>query len=413
MILAGKIANPVTMSHFLQDVEPISEEMSFPQYIGRLVVGATTVINAADYAKQLAELAARRALIAIGEDIVNEAYAPKPDKSVAALIEETEGALYALSEPQRLGKGHVSFHDAAIETQKMVSAAYQRGGKLVGISTGLRDLDKMLGGLQASDLIILAGRPSMGKSALAANIAFYAASEAKVPVDFYSLEMSAEQLSTRIVADESDIPSDRLRRGDVTEDEFRKLAAAIQRVGGAPLYIDSTGGLTIGQLSARARRQKRQRKTGLVVVDYLQLMRANKQTGNAVQDITEITTGLKALAKELDVPVLALSQLSRNLESREDKRPQLSDLRSSGSIEQDADVVMFVFREEYYVERTKPAEHEIEKFLEWQKRMGNVSGKGEIIIGKQRHGKVGIVTAAYDGARTRFSDLAQDEGAPR
>ena len=301
-----------------------------------------------------------------------------------------------------------------------------RDGGLSGIATGLRDLDGKMGGLQSSDLIVLAGRPSMGKTALATNLAFNVARAFKQErqtdgtdkvldggvVGFFSLEMSAEQLATRIISEQAEIPSEKIRRGMINEEEFKKLVQVSQELQSLPLYIDQTGGISIAQLAARARRLKRQKGLGLLVIDYLQLLSGSKRTGEGrVQEVTEITTGLKALAKELEVPVIALSQLSRQVENREDKRPQLSDLRESGSIEQDADVVMFVYREEYYVERQKPAEG-TPQFQEWLINMQRAHAKAEVIIGKQRHGPVGTVTLQFDGAFTRFSDLAEADRLP-
>jgi replicative DNA helicase len=305
----------------------------------------------------------------------------------------------------------------------MASQAYQRDGGLSGLSTGMRDLDRALGGLQRSDLIILAGRPSMGKTALATNIAFNVAKAYKTQmgaggieevtdgavIGFFSLEMSAEQLATRIISEQAQLSSEKIRRGLITEDEFHRLVRATQELQSLPLYIDHTGGISIAQLAARARKLKRQRNVGLLVVDYLQLLAGSKRSGEGrVQEITEITTGLKALAKELEVPVIALSQLSRQVENREDKRPQLSDLRESGSIEQDADVVMFVFREEYYVQRREPTITKVEEHQKWQDEMDQVQGIGEVIIGKQRHGPTGTVRLQFTAEFTRFSDLADD-----
>jgi len=310
----------------------------------------------------------------------------------------------------------------------MANAAYQREGHLSGLSTGLTDLDAKLGGLQNSDLIILAGRPSMGKTALATNIAYNIAKayrteeqpdgSAKVVdggvVGFFSLEMSAEQLATRILSEQAEISSEKIRRGMITEDEFRRLVRVSQEMSQIPLYIDQTGGISIAQLAARARKLKRQRGLGLLVVDYLQLLTGSSRRSaeGRVQEVSEITTSLKALAKELNVPIIALSQLSRAVEQREDKRPQLADLRESGSIEQDADVVMFVFREEYYVERRKPSESNVEELLKWQQEMTLVHGKAEVIIGKQRHGPTGTVQLSFEANYTRFGNLAREDMLP-
>jgi len=303
----------------------------------------------------------------------------------------------------------------------MANAAYQRDGGLAGISTGLADLDKKLGGLHKSDLLILAGRPSMGKTSLATNIAFNTArtyrkgrlpdgSEGSVGggvVGFFSLEMSAEQLAARILSEAAEVPSEQIRRGDMTEGEFRRFVEAAKTLEACPLFIDDTPALPISQLAARARRLKREHGLDVLIVDYLQLVRPATAKDSRVNEVSEITQGLKAIAKELDIPVVALSQLSRQVESRDDKRPQLSDLRESGSIEQDADVVMFVFREEYYKEREKPGDHDLEAMAKWQEEMERLHGRAEVIIGKQRHGPIGHVELSFEGRFTRFGNLAK------
>jgi replicative DNA helicase len=306
----------------------------------------------------------------------------------------------------------------------MAANAYKRDGGLSGVATGFRDLDSKMGGLQPSDLIIVAGRPSMGKTALATNIAFHVARAlargdhgdgrpAEGVVGFFSLEMSSEQLATRIIAEQAGISSEKIRRGRIDANEFDRIVEAAQELQTLPLFIDQTGGITVAQLAARARRLKRQHGLALLVVDYLQLLAGSSRRASEgrVQEVTEITTGLKALAKELAVPVIALSQLSRQVEQREDKRPQLSDLRESGSIEQDADVVMFVFREEYYVERRQPREGSPEH-LAWQDEMEQVQGLADVIIGKQRHGPTGTVRLQFRADITRFADLAQSAHLP-
>ncbi len=318
-------------------------------------------------------------------------------------------------------KGFVSFLKATTEAVQTALAAYQREGALSGVSTGLVDLDKKLGGLHPSDLLILAGRPSMGKTSLATNIAFNIAkaykkgkrpdgSEGAVnggAVGFFSLEMSAEQLAARILSEASEVPSEQIRRGDMTEAEFRRFVEAAKALESCPLYIDDTPALPISQVAARCRRLKRTHGLDVVFVDYLQLLRGTGKGDNRVQEIAEISMGLKALAKELSIPVVALSQLSRQVESRDDKRPQLSDLRESGSIEQDADVVMFVFREEYYKEREKPGDHDLEGMAKWQEVMEQVHGKAEVIIGKQRHGPIGTVELSFEARFTRFGNLVK------
>ena len=426
LIHAGKTATPITVKSFFESTEPIDAQTSVPQYLGRLAANATTIINASEYGRTIYDLATRRALIVIGEDMVNTAYESAVDQPPKTQIEEAEGRLYTLAEQNKYGQGFETFGAALSTAITMASSAYQRSGHLSGASTGLSDLDHKLGGLQRSDLIILAGRPSMGKTALATNIAYNVAKAYKNEQDadgslkttdggivgFFSLEMSSEQLATRILAEQAEISSEKIRRGMIDEHEFRKLSEVAAEMSRIPLFIDQTGGITVAQLSARARKLKRQHGLDLLVVDYLQLLSGSKRGDtNRVQEITEITTGLKALAKELVVPIIALSQLSRQVENREDKRPQLSDLRESGSIEQDADVVMFVFREEYYIERTKPAEGTPE-FSDWMAKMSQASGRAEVIIGKQRHGPVGTVELTFEGQFTRFSTLARNYQLP-
>ena len=426
LIQAGKQATPITLRTFFENAAPIDAELTVPQYLVRLATNATTIINAADYGRTIYDLAVRRSLIVIGEDMVNTAFDSPVDASPELQIQEAEGQLYALAESGKYGQGFVDFGHALTEAINMANSAYQRDGQLSGLSTGLNDLDGKMGGLQSSDLIILAGRPSMGKTALVTNIAYNVAKnyESEILPDgtrkllnggcvgFFSLEMSAEQLATRILSEQAEIASEKIRRGMIDQSEFDRLYEVSQVMSKAPLFIDQTGGITIAQLSARARKLKRQRGLDLLIVDYLQLLSAGKRSGEGrVQEITEITTGLKALAKELEVPIIALSQLSRQVEQREDKRPQLSDLRESGSIEQDADVVMFVFREEYYVERLKPNEGTAE-FTEWQQKMIQVAGKAEVIIGKQRHGPVGTVGLTFESNFTRFGNLAHEDRIP-
>ena len=428
LIQAGKQATPITLRTFFENAEPIDDNLTVPQYLGRLAANATTIINAADYGRTIYDLAIRRTLIVIGEDLVNTAYDSPVDFPPEEQIQEAEGRLYALAESGKYGQGFLSFGTALTQAIEMANNAYQRDGHLSGLSTGLTDLDAKLGGFQNSDLIILAGRPSMGKTALATNLAYNIAKAYKAEkqpdgtdkvidggiVGFFSLEMSAEQLATRILSEQAEISSEKIRRGMITEDEFRRLVQVSQEMSQVPLYIDQTGGISVAQLAARARKLKRQRGLGLLVVDYLQLLSGSSRRSSEgrVQEITEITTGLKALAKELGVPVIALSQLSRAVELREDKRPQLSDLRESGSIEQDADVVMFVFREEYYVERRKPSESNVEELLKWQQEMTLVHGKAEVIIGKQRHGPTGTVQLSFEANFTRFGNLAREYQMP-
>jgi replicative DNA helicase len=419
LVRAGRAANPITMKSGLPERD--LGGISVAQYLVRLVGAATTTINAGEYGRVVYELALRRALIGIGEEVVTRAFDAPPDETPRAQIEEAERRLYALAESGRYEGGFQAFSSALKLAIDMAAAAYQRDGGLSGLATGLHDMDRMMGGLQKSDLVIIAGRPGMGKTSLATNIAYNVA-RAFAPrrrddgaveaanggrVGFFSLEMSAEQLATRIIAEQSGVPSSDIRRGKIEHEDFARISAAAAEMARVPLFIDQTGGISIAQLTARARRLKRQHGLDLLVVDYLQLLTgASKRGDNRVQELTEITTGLKALAKELEVPVIALSQLSRQVENRDDKRPQLSDLRESGSIEQDADVVLFVFREEYYLKGKEPQPGTPEH-LKWQDDMARVHGKAEVIIGKQRHGPTGVVTLQFEASVTRFSDLAE------
>jgi replicative DNA helicase len=422
-----KPAIPVTLKTFFSADLKINGQ-TVDQYLAHLAAAATTIINAQDFGEIIYDTSVRRDLISVGEQLVNTAYdAPVTDRPQAQ-IEEAERQLYQLAEIGRFGKGFKKFKEALTTAVEMAANAYQRDGKLSGLATGLSELDRLMGGLQPSDLVILAGRPGMGKTALATNIGFNVANAWRGEVrpdghtktvdggivGFFSLEMSAEQLATRIIAEQTEIPSNQMRRGKITEPEFEKIKDYSIRLEKLPLFVDESGGLSVSQLAARARRLKRQHGLDLLIIDYLQLLQGSTRRSqeNRVQEITEITTNLKALAKELNVPILALSQLSRQVESRDDKRPQLSDLRESGSIEQDADVVLFVFRDEYYHVMKKPLESS-KDFGEWQAKAHDVHGKAEVIIGKQRHGPTGTVELQFDAAVTKFSSLAKPEYLPQ
>jgi replicative DNA helicase len=426
LVRVGKIANPVTLKTFLPaDVDIAGLTVS--QYLARLAAEATTVINAEDYGRTIYDLSIRRSLIVIGEDMVNVAFDAPVDFMPRDQIEDAERQLYELAETGKYDGGFQRFAGALTTAVDMAARAYQRDGRLSGLATGMHDLDRMMGGLQPSDLIIVAGRPGMGKTALATNMAYNIArawhGEVRADghtetvnggiVGFFSLEMSAEQLATRIISEQTEIPSYRIRRGEIDPADFDRIAAIAREMESLPLYIDETGGLAIAQLAARARRLKRQRGLDLLVVDYVQLLQGSSRRAaeGRVQEVTEITTGLKALAKELNVPILACSQLSRQVENRDDKHPQLSDLRESGSIEQDADVVLFVFREEYYLKNKEPRAGTDEHF-KWQTDMEAVHGKAELIIGKQRHGPTGTVQLQFKADVTRFSDLADESRLP-
>ncbi len=419
-IRMGKIATTITLKTHLPADGKVGD-LTIPQYLARLAAEAVTIINAEDYGRAIYDLALRRSLITIGEDMVNIAYDAPLDMPPQNQIEDAERRLFELAETGRYDGGFQSFNDAVAQAIDMAGQAFERDGSLSGISTGIHSLDGRMGGLQRSDLIVLAGRPGMGKTSLATNIAYNiaAAYEPEIQADgsykaknggvvgFYSLEMSSEQLATRIISEQTEVSSSKIRRGDISEADFEKLVACSQMMQKVPLYIDQTGGISIAQLSARARRLKRQRGLDCLVVDYIQLMTGSgKSSDNRVQEITQITTGLKALGKELNVPIIALSQLSRGVESREDKRPQLSDLRESGSIEQDADVVLFVFREEYYVKNLEPRDEFDPKYEEWKMKFEAVKGTADVIIAKQRHGPTGTVKLAFQSEYTRFTDLA-------
>jgi len=419
LIRMGKAATPVTVKTFLP-AEIDLGGMTVARYLARLAAEATTIINARDYGRTIHDLALRRDLIEIGQEMVHVAFDAPVDLSPQLQIEEVERRLYVIAESGRQESGFQRFSQAIDVAIRLAAKAYERDGQLSGISTGLTCLDEKMGGLQQSDLIIIAGRPGMGKTSLATNIAYNVAKAHRTESDenggdntvsggivgFFSCEMSSEQLATRIIAERSGIPSSSVRRGDISRDDFRTLNDCASELRSLPIHVDETGGLTITQIVSRARRLKRQRGLDLLVVDYIQLLQGSgkRRTDNRVQEITEITTSLKGLAKELNIPIIALSQLSRKVEDREDKRPQLSDLRESGSIEQDADVVLFVYREEYYLAFENPQPGTQEE-ASWQTKMKAAQGKAEVIIGKQRHGPTGTVELRFDAEITRFRDL--------
>jgi len=426
LVRAGRPASPVTLKTYFDNDDALDEIGGAP-YLARLAASATTIINAEDYGRTIHDLATRRALINIGEELVNDAFEAVVDSNPKDNIERTEQALYDLAENGKYGQGFQNFGSALTQAVDMAAKAYERDGGLSGISCGLHDIDEKMGGLQPSDLIVLAARPAMGKTALATNLAFHVAkaykskhlSDGSLDVEnggvvaFFSLEMSSEQLATRIVSEQAGISSEKIRRGLINEAEFHDLVRVSQELQSLPLYIDDTGGITVAQLAARARRLKRREGVGLIVVDYLQLLTGSNKTSSQgrVQEVTEITTSLKALAKELNCPILALSQLSRQVEARDDKRPQLSDLRESGSIEQDADVVLFIYREEYYMQKSQPRENTSE-FFEWQENMEKITGLAEVIIAKQRHGPTGTIRLQFQAEFTRFQNYAHSDHVP-
>jgi len=432
LIERAQIANPVTLKN-LFDQDGALTEIGGAQYLARLAASVVTIINVTDYGRAIYDLHLRRQLIAIGEDVVNDAYSYDLEQQATVQIEAAEKKLFDLATTGQFDGGFQPFKSALTAAITMAEAAFKRSGRTIGVATGFTDLDKTLGGLHPSDLLILAGRPSMGKTALATNIAFNAArayrpargpdgrviAEDGAVVGFFSLEMSAEQLATRVLSEQSGVSSDNIRRGDVSNADFDKFVRASLSLAEVPLYIDDTPALSITGLRTRARRLQRTHGLHLIVIDYLQLIRGGGDTENRVQEISEITRGLKALAKELSVPVLALSQLSRAVEQREDKRPMLSDLRESGSIEQDSDVVMFVYREEYYLSRGEPAQHPDEKpdkfnerYENWKTRLEEVHDMAELLVAKQRHGPINKVTLRFDSHTTRFDNFVRSDRHP-
>jgi replicative DNA helicase len=415
LIESGRQATATTLRRQFEQEETL-KDLGGARYLAELAAGAANIIDAADYARLVHDLHLRRSLIDIGTDTVNGAYIADADIDAEDLIEETEQKLFDLAETGNVDSGFQAFGDTLAKAIEMAETAFNREGQLTGTPTGFKELDKKLGGLQKSDLLILAGRPGMGKTALATNIAFNAAKalthddneERGHSIAFFSLEMSSEQLALRILAEASEVQSDHIRRGQIEQHDFDKVFEASEKLSRLKLFIDDTPAISVTALRTRARRLLRtEKRLDLIVVDYLQLMQPPRtaRTDNRVQEISEITRGLKTIAKELNVPVLALSQLSRAVEQRDDKRPQLADLRESGSIEQDADVVMFVYREEYYLDRKEPSPDKAEEYAQWQAEMENVHGTAEVLIAKQRHGPTGTAKLAFEGKYTRFSDL--------
>jgi len=406
LIYSGMLANPITLKNYFENEK---DELNVPEYLVKITKFSTSSRQAIEYSKLIYDLYVKRELIKISENVIDAAKLNDLDNDGQKIIENYEKSLFDLAEKGSFSSTIVKFDEALKRTIEMASSAYKNDEGIVGVPTGLTDLDDRLGGLHKSDLVIIAGRPSMGKTALATNIAFYAAKKIqdegkKSSIAFFSLEMSSEQLSTRILAEQSRIKSNDIRRGRISEEQFDKFIETSKNITELPLYIDETPAISIAALSNRARRIKRKYGLDMVVVDYIQLMSASNYREGRVQEISEITQGLKALAKELSVPVLALSQLSRAVEQRDDKKPQLADLRESGSIEQDADVVMFVYREAYYTERKEPRPATVEH-AEWQAKMNEVSSLAEIIIGKQRHGPTGNIMLEFEAMFTKFKDI--------
>ena len=409
LISKGMLANPITLKNYFENDKNLIE-LEGHEYLVKITKFSTSLRQAIEYAKIIYDMHVRRELIKISETTIDNASNKNIDLPGEKIIEDSEKLLFDLAERGSFSKSFIKFDAALNQTIEMASRAFKSTEGIVGVPTGLTDLDDRLGGLHNQDLVIIGGRPSMGKTALATNIAFHAAKNIqdkglKSSVAFFSLEMSSEQLSTRILSEQSRIKSNDIRRGKISEEQFDKFIETSKNISELPLYIDETPAISIAAISNRARRIKRLFGCELVVVDYIQLMRAtNIRNEGRVQEISEITQGLKAIAKELNVPVLAVSQLSRAVEQRDDKKPQLSDLRESGSIEQDADVVMFVYREAYYLERKEPRPATVEH-AEWQAKMNEISNLAEIMIGKQRHGPTGNIRVEFEAMFTKFRDI--------
>ncbi len=415
----GVVATPLTL-HAAMKADPGVIEVGGQAYFEALAKAAPALPNVRDYAAILRDLAVRRSLVRIGEDIVNAAYEAPGDSGARAQIEEAEKALYAVAETNKYGDGALDFHQAMQKTVELATKAQARGGQISGVTTGFIEIDRLLGGAQPSDLLILGGRPGSGKTSLATNMAFHAARQyvrdveagaefpSGAPVLFFSLEMAAQQLSARILSEQTEIEMWKIRNGRLSDSEWEKFVLTMQELSTLPLYIDDAGGISIAQIAARARRMKREKNIGLIVIDYIQLVAASRNYENRVQEITEVTKGLKNLAKELDIPILALSQLSRGVDARDDKRPVLSDLRESGSIEQDADVVMFVYREEYYLATREP-EAGTPEHAKWVEKLERVTNRAEVLVEKHRHGATRSIDLMFEGQYTRFSNLAEDQ----
>jgi replicative DNA helicase len=406
LIYKGMLANPITLKNYFEDEK---DDLNVPEYLVKITKFSTSVRQAVEYSKIIYDMFVRRELIKISEQTIDSAKLNELNTNGQTIIENSERLLFDLAEKGSFNSSLVKFDEAMKQTIEMASAAYKNEEGIVGVPTGLRDLDDKLGGLHQSDLIIIAGRPSMGKTSLATNIAFNAAqklqdSGKKSSIAFFSLEMSSEQLSTRIISEQARISSNDIRRGRISDEQFDKFLETSKNIAELPLYIDETPAISIAAMSNRARRIKRLFGLDMIVVDYIQLMRGTTfNKDGRVQEISQITQGLKAIAKELALPVVALSQLSRQVEQRDDHKPQLADLRESGSIEQDADVVMFVYREGYYLQRKEPREATVEH-AEWQAKMNEVAHLAQIIIGKQRHGPIGNVTLEFEERFTKFKD---------
>ena len=424
LIEKGRLADPLTLKNYLND-DKHNIDIDIEKYLIDLRDGVLSISKAKFYAEEIRNCYIRRSLIIIADDLIHKAKNPTIDISPDQEISSTEEKLYNLAEKDQINSGPADFNTVLVNTTKLINEAYNRKGKLSGVDTGFSGINRQLGGLNKSDLIVLAGRPAMGKTALATNIGFNAAKNSKLEKNesilIFSLEMSAEQLAQRILAEQTSIDSHRLRNGDIDDKEFSKLVITQNNIHNLPFFIDDTPAISVGQIASRARRLKRTNGLALIIIDYIQLIKGSKTSEfqGRVQEVSDITRGLKSLAKELNIPILALSQLSRAVEQREDKRPILADLRESGSIEQDADVVMFVYREEYYLDKSEPTQKDNEnqenfneRFIKWQDRRNAAEGKAEIIVSKQRHGPTGIIQVQFEARLTRFMDLAKNENLP-
>ena len=419
----SRLADPLTLKNYLND-NNLNKDIDIEKYLLDLREGVLSLSKAKFYAEEIKNCYIRRSLIRIADDLIDKSINPKIEVTPDQEISETEEKLYNLAEKDKINSGPIDFKSVLTSATNQINEAFTRKGKLSGVDTGFSGLNRQLGGLNKSDLIVLAGRPAMGKTALATNIGFNAArsnTSGNDSILIFSLEMSAEQLAQRILAEQTTIDSHKLRNGDINEKEFAKLVATQNDIYNLPFFIDDTPAISVGQIASRARRLKRTSGLGLIIIDYIQLIQGSKasEAQGRVQEVSNITRGLKSIAKELNVPILALSQLSRAVEQREDKRPILADLRESGSIEQDADVVMFVYREEYYLDKSEPSQRDNEnqesfneRFTKWQDRRNAAEGKAEIIISKQRHGPTGIIQVQFEAKFTRFMDLAQDNRLP-
>lgn len=430
LLVKEHTADIITLKNYFEQEGTLEQVGGFP-YLVKLAESASPLTNVEYYAQFIYDKYLRRELINTGFEIVNSAMQENVDISATEQISEAERALYTLADKGETQGGFIDFSKALAASLDNIERAYQKEGRISGTPTGLNQLDYKIGGLNDSDLIIIAGRPAMGKTALATNIAYNVAEffsrdketpEDKRGVAFFSLEMSAEELGARILSTNIQISSHKMRVGDIGPSEFERITAAARELGNIPLYIDDTPGVSINAIRSRARRLKRSKGLGLVVIDYIQLIGGTgdkKSEGNRVQEVSEISRGLKILAKELKIPVIALSQLNRSVESREDRKPQMSDLRESGSIEQDADIVMFVFRENYYIHNSEPKRKEdepedkfIKRHTEWEIKDRQTANLAEVIIGKQRHGPTGPVKLYWNGEYTQFGNLAEEEKLP-